>query len=69
MTLTPAQIKRQNYVDNRIMELIIALAPPEKQYDIDWSIDVIGIVRDAVQEVIVEHLGLATDAEFYPEAE
>lgn len=60
--LTEAQVLRQDAVDNWCQALIEALAGRPVQ----WNIELIGRVRDAVQGVIVEELGLMTEMEFYP---
>ena len=44
--LTKKQIERQDFVDNQIFELIQKLLPSSKQ--IDWDIEAIGAVRDAI---------------------
>ena len=61
--LTKKQIKRQDFVDNKIFELIQKLLPPSKK--IDWDIEAIGAVRDAIGEQIVGKK-LMRDAQFYP---
>ncbi len=40
MELTNKQIKRQDFVDNRIFELIQKLNP--SQIEINWDIEIIG---------------------------
>jgi hypothetical protein len=62
--LTPEEIKRQDKVDNMIMELIVRCAPPDAI--IDWDIELIGQVRDALWGIIVEQLNLMTSYAFYP---
>jgi len=61
--LTKNKSKRQDFVDNQIFELIRKLLPPSKQ--IDWDIEAIGAVRDAIGEQIVGKK-LMRDAQFYP---
>ena len=62
--LTKKQIERQDYVDNQIFELIQKLLPPSKK--MDWDIEVIGIVRDAIQEQIVDKQKVMSEGQFYP---
>lgn len=62
-TFTKHQIKRQDFVDNQIFELIQKLLPPSKQ--IDWDIEAIGTIRDAIGEQIVDKK-LMSEMQFYP---
>lgn len=62
-TFTKHQIKRQDFVDNQIFELIQKLLPPSKQ--IDWDIEAISTVRDAIGEQIVDKK-LMSEMQFYP---
>jgi len=61
--LTDQQIARQDYVDNAIYDLINELIASDKE--MDWDIEIIGEVRDAVRALLVER-GLCTEQEFYP---
>lgn len=63
MELTEQQIKRQDFVDNAIFELINELFPSDKE--VEWDIDVIGEIRDAIQSQFVTR-GFCTEQEFYP---
>lgn len=63
MELTDQQIARQDCVDNAIYDLINELIPSDKE--MDWDIEAIGAVRDAIQSKLVER-GLCTEQEFYP---
>lgn len=63
MKLTDQQITRQDFVDNAIYDFINELIPSYKE--LDWNIDVIGEVRDAIQAQLVNR-GLCTEQEFYP---
>lgn len=61
--LTDKQIKRQDFVDSHIFELIQELNPSTN--DISWDIEMIGEVRDCIQKWITEKIN--TDSEsFYP---
>lgn len=61
--LTKKQIKRQDFVDNEIFELIQRLAPSVK---IKWDIEMIGNVRDSIQIQLVDKQKLMSEASFYP---
>lgn len=61
--LTRYQIKRQDFVDNQIFELIQELLPPSKQ--IDWNIETISAIRDAIGKQIVDKK-LMSEMQFYP---
>ena len=63
MKLTDQQIARQDFVDNAIYNIINELIPSDKE--MDWNIEVIGEVRDAIQVKLVER-GLCTEQEFNP---
>lgn len=62
--LSLRELERQDIVDSAISELIYNLIPIECEFD--WDIELISIIRDAVQEVIVDRLGVMTEQEFYP---
>lgn len=61
--LTEKQIKRQDFVDNEVFELIRRLAPSAK---IKWDIEMIGNVRDSIQIQIVDKQKLMSETRFYP---
>ena len=61
--LREKQIKRQDFVDNQIFELIQRLAPSTK---IKWDIEMIGNVRDSIQMHIVNKQKSMSEAIFYP---
>jgi hypothetical protein len=63
MKLTKQQIERQDFVDNVILNLINELIPSNKE--MEWDIDTIGEIRDAIQFQLVEK-GFCTEQEFYP---
>ena len=60
---TEKQIKRQDFVDNEVFELIQRLAPSAK---IEWDIEMIGNVRDSIQTQLVDKQKLTSEARFYP---
>jgi hypothetical protein len=63
MELTNKQIMRQDYVDNRIFQLIIDLNP--SQTEINWDIEMIGEIRDSIQNWIIEKTQI-DEMSFYP---
>jgi len=63
MELTRRQIERQDFVDNAIYNLINELIPSDKK--MEWDIDAIGEIRDAIQSQLVER-GMCTEQAFYP---
>ncbi len=63
--LTKKQIERQDFVDNEVFELIQKLLPSSKK--IEWDIEVIGTVRDAIREQIVDKQKLMSESRFYPQ--
>jgi len=62
--LTSEQIKRQDFVDNAIIDLIKTINPTEK--DINWDIEMIGDVRDVIEDWLVERLKITNEQGFYP---
>ncbi|HLA25664.1 MAG TPA: hypothetical protein VJ028_00700 [Patescibacteria group bacterium] len=61
--LTKQQIERQDFVDNQFFELIEEFLPPSKQ--IDWDIETIGAIRDAIGKQIVDKKCMS-EMQFYP---
>ncbi len=61
---TPRNIARQDFVDNKIFELVNELLPQHKK--IDWDIEVIADVRDAVFSAVSEIVGGLGERKFYP---
>jgi hypothetical protein len=62
--LTEKQIERQDYVDNAIFGLLQILAPTTQE--LEWNIEIIGLVRDAIEYCFVERLQLCGRFAFYP---
>lgn len=62
--LTSEQLHRQDFVDNSIFELIQALNPSGEE--IEWDIEMIGEIRDCVEEWLVVRLQVADSGSFYP---
>ena len=61
--LTEEQIKRQDSVDNAIYQLICEINPVDKE--IAWDIEMIGEVRDVIEDWIVERLKITDEQDFY----
>ena len=62
--LTDKQIKRQDFVDNAIFNLIKSLNTTEKA--INWDIEMIGDIRDVIAEWMIERLKITDEQNFYP---
>lgn len=62
--LTKKQIERQDFVDNEIFELLQRIIPSSKK--MEWDIEMIAFVRDAIKEQIVDNKKLMSEFEFYP---
>ena len=62
--LTEEQIKRQDSVDNAIYHLIQELNPTADE--IRWDIEMIGDVRDVIEDWMVERLKITDEKSFYP---
>ena len=62
--LTEKQIERQDFVDNQIFELMQKLLPASKT--VEWDIEAIGAVRDAIREQIVNKQKVMSEERFYP---
>jgi hypothetical protein len=60
--LTQAQNDQQDFVDNNIHGLLVGITGKE----LEWDMELISIVREAVQEVVCDRLNLMTEMEFYP---
>lgn len=64
MNLTQIEIERQDLVDNSIFELLQTVNPSEVK--IDWDINAISQIRDAVSKLMVDDLRLCSEKKFYP---
>jgi len=62
--LTKQQIERQDFVDNQIFELMQKLISPSKR--INWNIEMIGSIRDAIFSEVSGKVGRLGELEFYP---
>ena len=61
---TEDQIKRQDFVDNQIYDLVKRLAPSTKK--IEWDIEMIAGIRDTIQHWLVDKYKVFDELEFYP---
>jgi DNA polymerase sigma len=62
--LSEGQIKRQDFVDNEIYDLVKQLNPSNKE--IKWDIEMIGDIRDTIQHWLVDKYKIVGELEFYP---
>ena len=58
------QIKRQDFVDNQIYDLVNLLIPSTGK--IDWDIEMIADIRDTIQHWLVDRYKIVDELEFYP---
>jgi hypothetical protein len=68
LELTKKELERQDFVDNKIHELLVELNPnkeSDKESDKDWDIDVIGSIREVIRRLFVTK-SICADHEFYP---
>jgi len=61
---TEDQIKRQDFVDNQIYDLMKRLVPSARE--IEWDIEMIGDIRDTIQHWLVDRYKIVGELEFYP---
>jgi len=61
---TEDQIKRQDFVDNEIHNLVKRLIPSRRE--IEWDIEMIGDIRDTIQHWLVDRYKVVEELEFYP---
>jgi hypothetical protein len=62
--LSEDQIKRQDFVDNQIYDLVKRLVPSARE--IEWDIEMIGGIRDTIQHWLVDRYKIVGELEFYP---
>lgn len=55
--------ERQDFVDNKIYQLVVRLNPTLKQPE--WDIERIGNVRDAIIEYLMAHKCMKATTKFY----
>jgi len=58
------QIKRQDFVDNQIYDLVKQLIPSSRK--MEWNIEMIGDIRDTIQHWLVDQYKIVDELEFYP---
>ena len=58
------QIRRQDFVDNEIYDLVKRLVPSKRA--IEWNIEMIGDIRDTIQYWLVDQYKVVDELEFYP---
>jgi hypothetical protein len=58
------QIKRQDFVDNQIYDLVNLLIPSTRE--IEWDIEMIADIRDTIQHWLVDRYKIVNELEFYP---
>lgn len=63
-TLTDSQIRRQDFIDNAIYELLRKTNPSRRE--IEWNIEMIGEIRDIIRYWFVERLAITDEMNFYP---
>jgi hypothetical protein len=61
---TEDQIKRQDFVDNEIYDLVKRLNPSTRE--IGWDIEMIADIRDTIQHWAVDKYKIVDELEFYP---
>jgi len=61
---TEDQIKRQDFVDNEVYDLVKRLVPASTE--IEWDIEMIGDIRDTIQHWLVDKYKIVEELEFYP---
>lgn len=64
--LSNSHFSRQDFIDNSIHELINKLNPTQKQ--IPWNIELIGEIRDALENIIVNKLNLCSQKNSIPKS-
>jgi hypothetical protein len=58
------QLKRQDFVDNQIYDLVNLLIPSTRE--IEWDIEMIADIRDTIQHWLVDRYKIVDELEFYP---
>jgi hypothetical protein len=61
---TEEQIKRQDFVDNEIYDLVKRLTPSKRE--IEWDIEMIADIRDTIQHWLVDRYKIVDELDFYP---
>ena len=63
-TLSELEISRQDRVDGSIFKLIQKLNPTKQP--IEWDIEMIGDIRDTIEDWIVSKMKFCAEKDFYP---
>jgi hypothetical protein len=58
------ELKRQDFVDNQIYDLVKRLIPTSRE--IEWDIEMIGDIRDTIQHWLVDRYKIFDKLEFCP---
>ena len=62
--LSEGQLKRQDFVDNQIYDLVKQLIPSTRE--IEWNIEMIADIRDTIQYWLVDKYKIVDELGFYP---
>lgn len=62
--LTEEQIKRQDFVDNAICDLLQNVNPSKRE--VEWNIEMIADLRERIRYWFVEYLNLTDEMTLYP---
>ena len=62
--LSDEQLKRQDFVDNQIYDLVKRLIPSTRK--IEWNIEMIGDIKDTMQHWLTDQCKIVDELEFYP---
>ena len=62
--LSEGQLRRQDFVDNEIYDLVKRLVPSKRE--IDWNIEMIADIRDTIQHWLVDKYKVVEELEYYP---
>jgi hypothetical protein len=62
--MSDEQIRRQDFVDNAVFQLIRDINPTSKE--LSWDIEMIGEIRDNIRYWLVERLKICEEMVFYP---
>ncbi len=62
--LSDEELKRQDFVDNQIYDLVKRLTPSKRE--IEWDIEMIGDIGDTIQHWLVDRYKIVDELGFYP---
>lgn len=63
-SINDEELRRQDFVDNQIYDLVKRLIPSEKE--IEWNKEMIGDIRDTIQHWLVDQYQMVDELDFYP---